>query len=247
MTAPTGDGGRGGGGILLWVLFLLALAALLGMGSWQVERLAWKEALISEIAGRIHADPLPLSEIERRFPDIEYMPVRMSGRFVHGAERHFFTTLNGMTGYNVYTPLILGDGRAVFVNRGFVPFERKLAAGRMAGQVEGEVDVVGLARRALTEKPSWAVPDNDVAGNIFYSKDLRAMSASSGLDPSVAVLGFFVDADAAQNPGGLPVGGGTFVDLPNNHLQYAVTWFGLALALCGVFGYRQWSLRRAKP
>ena len=232
---------------LLFVLFAGALAVLVGLGTWQVQRLAWKEALLATIDERIHADPLPLDDVASRYPEIEYVPVTATGRFDHAAERHVFTTWEGESGYDVFTPLLLGEGRAVFVNRGFVPFDRKDPATRADGQVGGEVTVTGLARRGLAEKPSWVVPDNDPAKNVFYWKDVRAMRETSGLDPAIDVLPFVVDAGDAANPGGLPVGGTTLIDLPNNHLQYAVTWYGLALALCGVFGYRLWSLRKRTP
>ena len=232
---------------LLFVLFAGALAVLVGLGTWQVQRLAWKEALLATIDARIHADPLPLDEVASRYPEIEYVPVTATGRFDHAAERHVFTTWEGESGYDVFTPLLLNEGRAVFVNRGFVPFDRKDPATRADGQVGGEVTVTGLARRGLAEKPSWVVPDNDPAKNVFYWKDVRAMRETSGLDPAIDVLPFVVDAGDAANPGGLPVGGTTLIDLPNNHLQYAVTWYGLALALCGVFGYRLWSLRKRTP
>ena len=232
---------------LLFVLFAGALAVLVGLGTWQVQRLAWKEALLATIDARIHADPLPLDEVASRYPEIEYVPVTATGRFDHAAERHVFTTWEGESGYDVFTPLLLGENRAVFVNRGFVPFDRKDPATRADGQVGGEVTVTGLARRGLAEKPSWVVPDNDPAKNVFYWKDVRAMRETSGLDPAIDVLPFVVDAGDAVNPGGLPVGGTTLIDLPNNHLQYAVTWYGLALALCGVFGYRLWSLRKRTP
>ena len=89
------------------------------------------------------------------------------------------------------------------------------------------------------------VPDNDVAKNIFFWKDLDVMATSTGLDPS-KVLPFFVDADAAPNPGGFPVGGVTIFDLPNNHLQYAITWYGLAAALVLVTAILVWREWRAK-
>jgi surfeit locus 1 family protein len=94
--------------------------------------------------------------------------------------------------------------------------------------------VRGLARNPLAGKPSWILPDNDLAKNVFYWKDLSAMAASAGLPEGAVVLPFFVDVDATPNAGGLPVGGVTLLDLPNNHLQYAVTWYGLAAALAAV-------------
>lgn len=227
---------RRGGFWLLTALALVALAILIALGNWQVQRLAWKEGLIDAIAERMAGAPLPLEQVEDRFArtrDVDYLPVMANGTFEHGREQHFFATHQGASGYYVYTPLRLGDGRALFVNRGFVPFDRKDAQTRTEGQIAGLVTVTGLARDPLAEKPG-GVYENDPAANIFYWKDLEAMTANAGLDRA-RVLPFFVDSDAAPNPGGLPIGGVTIVNLPNSHLQYAITWYGLAVALVGVW------------
>ena len=215
----------------------LAFLVLAGLGTWQVQRLQWKEGLLASIQERIARPPAPLAAIEalyRRAHDVDYEPVALSGSFRHDGERHFFATWRGETGYYVYTPLRLADGRFVFVNRGFVPYDLKDPARRPQGQVAGEVAVTGLARNPLAQKPGRFVPNNDVPKNTFYWKDLAAMRDSAGLPPGAEVLPFFVDADDAPNPGGLPAGGVTMIDLPNNHLQYAVTWYGLAAALAAV-------------
>lgn len=225
------------------VVFLILIA----LGTWQVQRLHWKEELLHTIDQRMHAPPLPLAEVETRFAatgDVDYVPVTVTGTFLHSGERHFFTTWQGASGFDVLTPLALADGRFVFVNRGFVPYDRKDAATRPQGQVAGTVTVTGLARDPLAEKPSMLVPDNDPAKNIFYWKDLGVMAATAGLPAGAEVVPILIDADAAPNPGGLPVGGVTIVDLPNNHLQYAVTWYGLAAALAGVL--IAWLLRQRK-
>jgi surfeit locus 1 family protein len=220
---------------------VLAFAALVSLGTWQVERLHWKEGLLATIDRRIHSAPRPLGEIERLFAekhDVEYWPVRLEGTFLNSGERHFLATWKGDSGFDVYTPLKLDDGRYVFVNRGFVPYDRKDPATRPRGQLAGEVTVTGLARNPLAEKPSFIVPDNEPAQNMFYWKDLAAMAATAGLPAGAKVLPFFVDANDAPNPGGLPVGGVTLIDLPNNHFQYALTWYGLALVLLMVVGTR---------
>jgi surfeit locus 1 family protein len=217
------------------ILFLV----LIGLGTWQVQRLYWKEALLSTISERTRAEPLSLKDVELKFGetgDIDYTPVVATGEFQHGAERHFFATWRGESGYYVYTPLRLDTGRVVFVNRGFVPFDKKNPETRKQGQVTGVQTVRGLARNPLPGQPSIMLPDNDPDKNIFYWKDLRAMAILSGLDVERGVLPFFIDADARPNPGGLPRGGVTMIDLPNNHLQYAITWYGLAAALVGVLG-----------
>jgi len=132
----------------------------------------------------------------------------------------------------------------LLVNRGFVPFDLKDAPTRAEGQTEVPVTITGLARERLAEKPSFVVPDNDLAGNIYYWKDWTAMVDQTGYDPN-AVLPFFLDADETANPVGWPVGGVTRIDLPNNHLQYALTWYGLAVVLVVVTGLFVW--RRMRP
>jgi surfeit locus 1 family protein len=226
------------------VVVLVALAILLALGTWQMERLAWKEGLLASIAERRAAPPADLSAIEalaKAGEDVDYRTVRITGTYLNNKERHFFATFGGRTGYYVYTPLQLANSQIVLVNRGFVTFEAKEPEMRKQGQLTGEQTVTGLSRAKLLEKPSWAVPDNDIAKNIFYWKDLDVMASSVGLDPA-KVVPFFVDADATPHDGGMPIGGVTQFDLPNSHLQYALTWYGLAGALVvisGIFIFRR--------
>ena len=217
-------------------IVLVALAILLSLGTWQVQRLAWKEALLAELDQRLHAPAISLGEMERLAAgggDVDYRPMQATGRFDNSRERHFLATWRGESGFYIYTPLTLADGRFLFVNRGFVPYENKEPEMRVLGQLTETVTVKGLARARLAGKPSSLVPDNDLAKNVFYWKDLTAMATSTGLDPA-KVMPFFLDADATPNPAGFPIGGVTLIDLPNNHLQYAVTWYGLAAALATI-------------
>ena len=240
---------RGPPAALLFVLSLAALAVLLTLGTWQVQRLHWKESLVATIDARVASEPRPLADIQNRLTttgDVDYWPIEVAGEFRHEGERHFFATHRGQSGYYVYTPLELDDGRFILVNRGFLPFERKEPATRAEGQAEGWQVIAGLARNRLDEKPSFIVPDNDPAKNIFYWKDLPVMAATSGVGRLEDYLPFFIDANDAPNPGGLPVGGVTIIDLPNNHLQYAITWYGLAAALAGVLAVWAWRQKR-KP
>ena len=235
---PASHAPRAGKGrvVAATIAFFAALAILLSLGTWQVQRLHWKEQLLADMAARRIAAPVTLADIEamvKKDEDIDYRPVTVSGVFANNKERHFFATWRGQTGYHVYTPLQLADGRFLFVNRGFTPYEAKEPEMRKQGQLTGEQTVTGLARARLAEKPSSIVPDNDLAKNIFYWKDLDAMASSTGI-PADRLVPFFVDAGDAPNPKGLPIGAVTQFDLPNNHLQYAVTWYGLAAALVGV-------------
>ncbi|MDW6020917.1 SURF1 family protein [Mesorhizobium sp. BAC0120] len=230
------------------VLGVIGIAILLSLGTWQLQRLAWKEALIASIDQRTHSEPRPLSAVERQFAetgDVDYWPVEVEGTFDHAKERHFFATYEGQPGFYVYTPLKLADGRFILINRGFVPYDRKDVSTRLQGQVEGTVTLKGLARNPLAAKPSFLIPENEPDKNIFYWKDRDTMARSAGLD-TARLLPFFIDADKAPNPGGLPVGGVTIVDMPNNHLQYAVTWYGLAAALAAVLGAWLWRTRNER-
>lgn len=233
----------------VWPVLLVALVLfglLVGLGTWQMQRLAWKEHLIATVDARIKEQPRPLADIEKQFAetrDVDYWPVTTAGRFLNDRESHFLATWQGKAGFFVYTPLALSDGRYVLVNRGFVPYDRKDPATRQQSEIEGEQFVTGLARNPLAQKPSSLVPDNEPAKNVFYWKELKAMAAKADL-PTERLVPFFIDADATPNPGGLPVGGVTLIDFPNNHLQYAITWYGLAAALAGVLG--AWLYKRSR-
>jgi surfeit locus 1 family protein len=224
---------------LLWptLLAMAGLAFLIGLGHWQLERKAWKEGLLAKIAARIDAPPVPLARAEqaaRSGGDVEYEHVAATGRFHYDKERYLYAPTQAGLGWHVYTPLEIDSGRVVWINRGLVPDASKAPAARPAGQVEGEVEVAGLVRIAPAK--ALFAPANDVGHNLWYWPEIEAMTASAFAPGSVTALPFFVDADARPlPPGGLPKGGVTRIVLPNRHLEYAVTWFGLAATLIGVY------------
>lgn len=225
---------------------LVALALLIGLGVWQLERLAWKEGLIAAINEGLRQPPVTLEEPPDAWTALagaEYRPVSVTGRFRHGEERHLFAVQDGEMGWHVYTPLETRGGNVVMVNRGFVPETLKDPARRAAGQVAGEVTVQGLLRRPGVR--GWFEPDADAVRNVWYWRDLAGMTASLPEADRARVLPLFVEAAAEPaNPGGWPRGGVTRLDIPNRHLEYALTWFGLAATLLAVFGAFAWSRLR---
>ncbi|WP_421859500.1 SURF1 family protein [Oricola sp.] len=228
----------------LLVSTLAALVVLISLGNWQVRRLAWKENLLATIETRINAAPVPLAEALALGGDaIEYLPVTIEGVFLADTEQHVLSTWKGVSGWHIYQPLETAGG-VVFVNRGFVPYDRKEPATRPDSLPVGPQTITGLARMPLSEKPGALVPDNAPDMNQYYWKDLSAMTVAAGLT-GFDVVAVFVDAGPYDDPAALPVGGVTNIDLPNNHLQYAVTWYGLALALSGVAGAFLWRRSRA--
>ncbi len=206
---------------------------LLGLGSWQIERLFWKEALIAERREAVTAPPMALPASLAAARGLEYHRVSVTGTFL--ADRELLlgaTDDDGHLGYQIIEPLRLPSGAVLLVDRGYVPSDRKLPASRAAGEPQGDVTVTGLLRLAPAAKPHWFLPDNSAERNYWFWVDIPAMAAAAKLD---RVLPFYVDADATPNPGGLPQGGQTRLDLPNNHLQYAVTWYALAVALAVIY------------
>jgi surfeit locus 1 family protein len=203
---------------------LLACAGFAALGVWQIERRAWKLDLIARVDARIHAPAAPpparagWARVNAR--DDAYRHVRATGSFLHDRETFVQAVTERGAGFWVLTPLSTDQG-TVLINRGFVPPERRDPAIRRAGQ--GSVTVTGLLR--ISEPGGAFLRSNDPAAGRWYSRDVAAIARARGVGE---VAPFFIDADATPNPGGYPVGGLTVVAFPNNHLVYALTWFGLA-------------------
>ncbi|MBR0932003.1 SURF1 family protein [Bradyrhizobium jicamae] len=215
---------------MLLTLGMLGVAMLTGLGVWQIQRRTWKLALIERVEQRVHAAPTP-PPAPSSWPAVtaagdEYRHVTVSGTFLHTDETLVQAVTSDGPGSWMLTPLRTADGTTILVNRGFVPSDRRDSATRRQGDPEGAVTVTGLLR--MSEPKGAFLRSNDPAAGRWYSRDVAAIAATHGL-PKVAP--FFIDADAAPNAGGIPVGGLTIVRFPNNHLIYALTWFTLAIML----------------
>lgn len=226
------------------------MAILIGLGTWQLQRLHWKEALVARIHARTAAPPVPLPSVSAwatlDLDEWEYRQVAVTGTFRNDLESRAYALLGEAKGplsgpgYWIMTPLeIAGGGGTVLINRGFVPFDRGDPATRPGGTVEGEVTVHGLLRRP--EDRNAFTPDDQPTQRLFYARDPQAIGAAYKLANAAP---FSVDA-AESGPGGLPQGGETRVVFTNRHLEYALTWYGLAAALAGVLVSALW--RRRQP
>lgn len=233
-------------GFTLFSCFALgALVCLILLGNWQMRRLDEKLALIDTVQTRIAGPAQSLSQIEALYNDtgdVDFHPIEVSGEFelenndgMSAGEVFYLNTYKGLSGWNVYSPLRLEDGRYVIVNRGFVPDTLREPELRPQDQTSGPVSFKGLSRKAPSEKPSSIMPDNDLEKNQFFWKYLPEMKQVLGLVDK-DVLPFFVDAGAQMTAAsGYPLAGTTRVSFTNNHLSYALTWYGLALTLWGVY------------
>jgi len=215
---------------------LAALALLIGLGVWQLQRLEWKRGLIAEIETRAKAPPIILAEalaLAKDGGDPSYLHVRVAGRFENDKERHLYALADGAPGWHLITPLVADDGATVMVDRGFVPDALKKQATRPQSQVEGETSVTGLVR--VPESKGAFTPDSDPDRDRWYYRDLDGMAQSMFGDKPQNLAPFFLEAEEGGPPGSWPRGGQTRLDLPNNHLQYAITWFLLAFCLLVIY------------
>jgi surfeit locus 1 family protein len=224
-----------------------AFAVLIGLGTWQVKRLAWKEALIATVTARLAAAPTPLpapAAWARLDPATdEYRRVAFRAELVNEQEALVFTTGSSMRasaapGYWVFTPARIAGG-TVMVNRGFVPEGRQAPATRPQGEIAGPVEIVGVMR--WPERAGPFTPAAEPGKNLWFVRDSTAIAAAKGIG---LVAPFYVEAEAPASPGGLPEVGALKPTFPNNHLGYAITWYGLAAVLAGSFGVWAFGRRR---
>nr|WP_089218136.1 SURF1 family protein [Sphingomonas laterariae] len=216
--------------LLLALLAAAGFVALIALGIWQVERRAWKLDLIARVEARVDAAPVAAPGLAQWASVSEardgYRRVRLQGRFLHDRETLVQAATVRGAGFWVLTPMASDRGFTVLVNRGFVPADRKAPGRRAEGQVAGETVVTGLMR--MSEPKGGFLRTNEPAAERWYSRDVAAIASARGLGP---VAPYFIDADATANAGGYPIGGLTVIRFNNNHLGYALTWFGLAALL----------------
>ena len=222
---------------LLWPTIVTAfgLALLLTLGTWQLERLAWKSSLTAKRDAHLAAPVFDVTPDSQPTEPLEFRRVTVRGTYLHDREFHLLArTYKGSAGIHLVTPLVGADPAAdapvILVNRGWVPNEFSDPATRPGSQVTGIVTVEGIAR-AMPRRRGWFAPKNEPSRNVWHSVDIGQISAALGRP----VAAFIVEAGPAPNAGGIPLGGQTRLSLRNDHLGYAVTWYTLAVALAAIY------------
>jgi surfeit locus 1 family protein len=223
-----------GGFILFWFFVAVALCVLVGLGTWQLERKAWKDALIAELEAKLAAPPtdLPARERWQRLTAAtdEFRRVAFPAEFLPGEAALVYSSGSSLRpdlsgpGYFVFAPARLTGGSIVVVNRGFVPEGRQDPKTHTAPS--GVVDIVGVMR--WPEQRGQFTPPDEPAKGLWFARDPAAMAAVKKWG---TIAPFYVDQEGPQPAGGLPKTAPLKASLPNNHLQYAVTWYGLALVI----------------
>ena len=226
---------------------LVGIVILCGLGVWQLDRKMWKEDLIARLNARLSRAPQDLPP-RASWPQLhqdgeEFRRVVFPAEFLDGEEALVYTAGSPLRpdvkgpGYWVFAPVRLAGGSIVLVNRGFVPPDHKDPAERSEGTPHGIVDVVGVMR--WPEARGTFTPADDPKKNIWFLRDSKSIA---DIKKWATAAPFYIDQEEPVPAGGWPKPGKLEVQLPDNHLQYAITWFGLALALAGV--YVVWLVRR---
>jgi surfeit locus 1 family protein len=209
---------------------LAGFAFLIGLGVWQLERKSWKENLIADLNARTSAPPTSVPVEPDQARD-EFGRVRGNAQFTVGQEALVYTAGSALRpdvsgpGYWVLSPARIG-GRLIVVNRGFIPAQQK---SNVPPSPSGETEITGALR--WPDEAGMFTPADDPKHNVWYRRDPVAVAKAKGWG---AVAPFYIEQDAPQLPGA-PKVGRLVVNLPDNHLQYAITWFGLSAALAGVY------------
>lgn len=209
----------------------VGLLILVTLGTWQLHRRDVKEAYIARVEAGMAAEAVDLPAALERWrsgADVDFMQVRVAGRYQPGPQFRLFSQLQGVSGWQLVAVLASNGGPAVLVDRGFVPDELKDS--EAADLPAGSLEFTGILRRHRAEQGLFT-PDNDAAGNQWFWWDTGAMAIAAGLVPGdlpAFVIQRTPQAGDPDWPRAVATGAAA---IPNNHLQYALTWYALAMVL----------------
>lgn len=217
---------------LIPTLFTIpAVIILLALGTWQVQRLNWKNARVDEVFQRSAEAPTVYAGGKLTLEGNQYRRYLVEGMFDHTRERHLYTgpkVMRGTPGYNLFTPLVLANGDEILVDRGWVSKDQKQPEKRPQTRLETPVSLETMLHKG--EIPSYFTPENDSQRNLWYWADVGAMLGS---DVAQDVFFRALKTDTVK---GLPLAGDTQIEQRNDHLQYAITWYSLAIILIVIYG-----------
>jgi surfeit locus 1 family protein len=230
---------------------LIALAILLALGTWQLQRKTWKEDLIETLTRRLGAPPIDLPPPSQwaslRQDKDEFTRVKLRAEYLQDKDAVVWATGSGLRddvngpGIFVFTPAVVTPGATVVINRGYIADQKPTGATKRPPAVAGPVEITGILR--WPEPKGWELTTPfDKGAQLWFVRDQMAMAREYGWQN---VAPFYIERDGQQPADGIAPPGPFKAQLPNNHLQYAVTWYGLALVLIGVFGF--WIRSRGRP
>jgi surfeit locus 1 family protein len=208
----------------------VGVAILVSLGLWQTQRLGWKEGILAEIEARIAAAPVDLPQTSEPQAD-RYLPVSMTGRIGPDHVRVLVSQRGVGAGYRIISALETDAGRRLLLDRGILP-----VAEDVPPPPAGPVTVAGNLH--WPDERDGFTPENDLAENIWFARDVGALAAHLGTEPVLVIARTMTPAEAEITP--LPV---SVEGIPNDHLNYAITWFLLAVVWLGMTLFLLWRIR----
>ena len=216
---------------------LVGAAILVWLGTWQLQRLTWKEGILSEIEERIGGPFQDIPSLASVDPERDrYMPVALVGEIGNEDLLVLVSQKRVGAGYRVISPYTLNDGRRILLDRGFTPVDQRDADRSRIGEV---VEVQGNLH--WPDDRTSSTPDNDVAGNTWFARDIEQLAEALGTEPLMVIARNMSPPDTGVTP--LPV---DTSGIPNDHLQYAITWFSLAIIWVIMTAAFIWRQRKGK-
>jgi surfeit locus 1 family protein len=221
-------------GFLAWFIFLLGLFTTIGLGSWQIHRLQWKQGLITKIESAQHAAPQAVIPTDAKaLAVLEFTPFALSGKWIAGTEFHIAARYyQSKLGYHILQPFLLDDHRIAIVNRGWVPAALKDPATRPQTLAKGRANLVTTLR--IGPDRNQFTPPSQPEKNMFFGRDIQQMVQSAGLD-SAQVIDASFDIVSTSDSRELPIPFGGKIKLRNDHLSYVITWYLIAFFMVIIF------------
>jgi surfeit locus 1 family protein len=216
----------------------IGIAVLCLLGAWQLQRMSWKQALLAEIAVRGRSESIGLTEVLKRRSageGVEFLKLSVKGHYLHETEKLVMSVFDGNPAWDVVTPLVTAEQQLILVDRGLVPDDLRDPAKRAKTNPAGDVEVAGVIRDHSTARGFFS-PDNDVKANQWFWWDVPAMLAATQLPPGVTAVPFVLHVSPVAGGKSFPRPQPAAAGLHDNHLQYAMTWFALALVLLAIAG-----------
>ena len=204
---------------------------LIILGSWQVQRLSWKSNLISNYNNNFQQAPITVKELFKDRKKNKYRRTVIYGEYDHANEIQIIgKTYEGNAGFHIISPFILENNEIIYINRGWVPKKYADKKTRKFSLLEDKVRVVGLVR--LPQKKGYFVPENEPENGFWFTIIPEELNGHLNI---IGEKEFYIDELNIDEKLKLPMPANGKVQVPNNHLQYAITWYSLALGLLIVY------------
>ena len=211
------------------LLGLIGVTILVLLGNWQVRRLEWKEVMLASIEARLSAPAVPLPDVLLPADD-RFLSVVVTGKMEPGEIHVLSSDPRTGAGYRIISAFVLDNGRRILIDRGIVPDRDKE---KMRGPDDGEL----YGNLLWADDADKYTPVNDLINNIWFSRAARPMAEVLNTEDVLLVLSH---TSLSTGPQPVPVG----LNIPNKHLEYAVTWYGFAIVWAFMTLYLLWRIKR---